>query len=254
VGRSADGDAEAHRMSGHQTPIRIVIADDHPLVRDGLRRLFELQPGFAVVGEAADGLEALLRAKDLRPDVLLLDLAMPRVNGLEVLEALADTTTAVRTVVLTAAIEREETAEALRLGARGIVLKDSATPLLYKCIRAVMNGDYWVGHERIDDVVRALRLTGGPAAHEAPPASQLTQRQLQVIGAIVEGASNKDIAKTFGLSEQTVKNHLSHIFDKLGVSNRLELALYAVHHRLLAGVAGGGARVRGRRRGGSSQG
>jgi DNA-binding NarL/FixJ family response regulator len=222
-------------MSDAQAPIRIVIADDHPLVREGLRTLLELQQGFTVVGEAGDGFDAVQLTKDLRPDVLLLDLAMPRMNGLDVLKALADTATEVRTVLLTATIEREETVHALRLGARGVVLKESATQMLYKCIRAVMAGEFWVGHERIGDLMQTLRQIERAPAREPSPASRLTRRELQVISAVVEGGSNKDIAKALGLSEQTVKNHLSNIFDKLGVSNRLELALYAVHHRLLAG-------------------
>jgi len=222
-------------MSDAQAPIRIVIADDHPLVRDGLRTLLESQPGFTVVGEAGDGLEAVRLTKDLRPDVLLLDLAMPRMNGLDVLKTLADTAPEVKTVLLTAAIEREETVQALRLGARGVVLKESATQMLYKCIRAIMAGEFWVGHERILDLMQTLRQIERAPVQEPSPAARLTRRELQVISAVVEGGSNKDIAQGFGLSEQTVKNHLSNIFDKLGVSNRLELALYAVHHRLLAG-------------------
>jgi len=222
-------------MTSAQAPIRIVIADDHPLVREGLRRILELQEGFTVVGEAADGLEAVRQTKALRPDVLLLDLAMPRMNGLEVLRELGEMVAEVKTVLLTATIEREETVRALRLGARGVVLKDSATQMLYKCIRAVMNGEFWVGHERIDDLLQTLREMERAPSREASPASRLTRRQLQVIAAVVDGAANKGIGKTFGLSEQTVKNHLSNIFDKLGVSSRLELALYAVHHRLLAG-------------------
>jgi DNA-binding NarL/FixJ family response regulator len=225
-------------MSDTQAPIRIVIADDHPLVREGLRTLLERQPGFAVAGEAGDGLEAVQMTKDLRPDVLLLDLAMPRMNGLEVLKALADSATEVRIVLLTAAIEREETVRAFRLGARGVVLKESATQMLYKCIRSVMAGEFWVGHERIADLMQTLRQIEQAPPREASPASRLTRRELQVVAAIVEGTSNKDIAKELGLREQTVKNHLSHIFDKLGVSNRLELALYVVHHRLLAGTGG----------------
>ena len=215
---------------------RIVIADDHHLVREGLRTLLELQPDFMVVGEAADGLEALERVKDLKPDVLLLDLAMPRMNGLEVLSALGDASEQVKTVLLTAAIEPEETLHALRLGARGVVLKETAAQMLYKCIRTLMEGEFWVGHERINDLLRTLRELERAPAREEPPASRLTRRELQVVGAIVEGAANKDIGKAFGLSEQTVKNHLSNIYDKLGVSTRLELALYAVHHRLLASL------------------
>ena len=226
----------ASHRSQRPDPIRIVLADDHTLVRDGLRRLLDQQPEFTVVGEAGDGIVALQRVRELHPDVLLLDLAMPRMNGLEVLKHLAGTANAVKTILLTAAIEREETVQALRLGARAVVLKESAAQALYKCVRAVMNGELWIGHERIDDVLQTLRQIERATSREDSPASRLTQRELQVTASIMEGATNKDIGKAFGLSEQTVKNHLSNIFDKLGVSNRLELALYAVHHRLLKDV------------------
>lgn len=224
-------------------PIRVVLADDHPIFRDGLRRLLEVEHRFTVVGEAGNGVDAVSRVTDLRPDVLLLDLAMPKMNGLEVLQELTDRRVPVRTVLLTAAIEPRESVRALQLGARGVILKESATQLLYKCLQAVVNGEYWVGHDRVQDIVDHLRL-GGRDANEPPPSAQLTRRELQIVAAIVDGATNKDIGRQFGLSEQTVKNHLSHVFDKLGVSNRLELALYAVHHKLLESsrfeTAGGG--------------
>jgi DNA-binding NarL/FixJ family response regulator len=222
-------------MSSAPTPIRIVIADDHPIFRDGLRRLLEAEPGFVIVGEAGDGREALARVEALRPDILLLDLAMPRVNGLEVLKELADRKLAVRAILLTAGIDSADTVQALQQGARGVVLKDSATQLLYKAVRAVMNGEFWVGHERVQDIVQSLSKAPREPEPARSAASLLTRRELQIVAAIVEGASNKDIGQQFGLSEQTVKNHLSHIFDKVGVSNRLELALYAVHHKLLQG-------------------
>jgi two-component system, NarL family, nitrate/nitrite response regulator NarL len=217
--------------------IRIVIADDHPIFRDGLRRLLESDPRFEVVGEAGDGEEAVAQVARLRPDVLLLDLAMPRSNGLKALQDLLELGFPVRPVLLTAAIDSGETIKALQLGARGVILKQSATQLLYKCLLAVMSGEYWVGHERVHDIVQHLRTAGREAEAEVTPAMMLTRRELQIVSAIVEGASNKDIGQQFSLSEQTVKNHLSHIFDKVGVSNRLELALYAVHHKLLDGLS-----------------
>jgi DNA-binding NarL/FixJ family response regulator len=219
-------------MGNTKDTVRIVIADDHAIFRDGLRRLLEAEPGFSVVGEAANGYEAIQRVAELKPDILLLDLAMPKAGGIEALQELLERRLEVRTVLLTAAIDRAETVKALQLGVRGVVLKDAATQLLYRCLRAVMTGEYWVGHERVLDIVERLREVGRPQA-DAPPVTMLTRRELQIVAAIAEGASNKDIGQQFNLSEQTIKNHLSHIFDKVGVSNRLELALYAMHHRLL---------------------
>lgn len=212
-------------------PIRIVVADDHAILRDGLKRLLEAEAGFEVVGEAASGQEAIRIVRELAPDVLLLDFAMPDGSGLDVLRSLYDSHADVRTVLLTAGIERDEILEALRFGVRGLVLKHSATPLLHKCIRAVVAGEYWLGHDRIPDLIEAYRRLKSP--NPTSPAQTLTAREMRVIGAVVEGATNRDIAEQLGMSEQTVKNHLSHIYDKVGVSNRLELALFAIHHKLL---------------------
>jgi two-component system, NarL family, nitrate/nitrite response regulator NarL len=227
-------------MADQAGAIRVVIADDHPIFRDGLRRLLGAEPGFEVVGEAGDGHEAVAKAAALRPDVLLLDLAMPRANGLQALQDLLELQLPVRPVLLTAAIDSAETVRALRLGARGVILKEAATQLLFKCLHSVMKGEYWVGHERVQDIVEHLRRTEDDDHRGLTPAGRLTRRELQIVAAIVDGSSNKDIGQQFGLSQQTVKNHLSHIFDKLGVSNRLELALYAVHHKLLSRLEDGG--------------
>ena len=214
--------------------IRVLIADDHPIFRDGLRKLLESEPGFRVVGEASDGGEAVSLARKLLPDVLLLDLSMPRVPGMEALRELGGASTPVRTILLTAAIEKQQIVEALQLGAKGVVLKESATELLMKSIRCVMAGEYWVGRESVHDLVRTLReLIPVPGEEFKRKNFGLTPREREIVSTIVAGYTNKDIAQKFSISEQTVKHHLTNIFDKLGVSNRLELALFAVNHHLL---------------------
>jgi DNA-binding NarL/FixJ family response regulator len=211
--------------------IRVLITDDHPIFRDGLRRLLESEDGFEVVGEAKDGSEAIRMAQALHPDVILLDVAMPRVTGLAALEELGKMSTKV--ILLTAAIERADIVTALQLGARGVIMKDAATEQLFKGIRAVMGGQYWVGREGVSDLI--LMLKQMMAAEESEPKKTwgLTKRELEIIGTIVAGYPNKDIAKKFVISEDTVKHHLTNIFNKVGVSTRLELALFAVHHKLI---------------------
>lgn len=213
--------------------IRILIADDHPIVRDGLRRLLETEPDFSVVGQAADGREAVKLVRELTPDVLLLDLSMPRLPGLEVLRELSESAAAVRTILLAAAIEKEQIIEALQMGARGVVLKESATQLLFKSIRTVMAGQYWVGREKVSDLVAALRGLVASGGEKPDKNFGLTRRELEIVSTIVAGYTNRDIAQKFSLSEDTVKHHLTHIFDKLGVSSRLELAMFAVNHRII---------------------
>jgi DNA-binding NarL/FixJ family response regulator len=213
--------------------VRIVIADDHRIFRAGLRSLLAAEPGFEVVGEAADGAEVMTLVEQLRPHILLLDVAMPRMPGLEVLRALGDRGTIVRTIVLTAAIDRTAFVKALQLGAWGVVMKESATDLLFKSIRSVMAGQYWVGRETVSDLVEALRAPETGVVPGPRQTFDLTPRELEVLSAVVGGHTNKEIAQQFSLSEDTVKHHLSNIFDKVGASNRVELTLFAVHHRLV---------------------
>ncbi len=214
-------------------PVRIVIADDHPIFRDGLRRLLEAEPDLKVVGEGSDGAEAVRLARTLKPDILLLDLAMPKHPGLEALRDLSTSATPVRVILLTAAAEKSQIVEALQLGARGVVLKDSATQLLLKAIHTVMSGEYWVGRESVSNLVQYLRTLVQSSSDEARQKKfGLTPRELEIVAAVVAGYSNKEIAEYFKISEDTVKHHLSNIFDKLGVSTRLELALFAVNQSL----------------------
>ena len=215
-------------------PIRLVIADDHPIFRDGLRRLLEAEVDMKVIGEAKDGAEAVKLARQLKPDILLLDLAMPKHPGLEALKELSTGgANSVRVILLTAAAEKEQIVEALQLGARGVVLKDSATQLLLKAIHTVMRGEYWVGREEVSNLVQYLRTQLQSTQDTARQKKfGLTPRELNIVSAVVAGFANKEIAEHFKISEDTVKHHLSNIFDKLGVSTRLELALFAVNQSL----------------------
>jgi DNA-binding NarL/FixJ family response regulator len=215
-------------------PIRIVVADDHPVVRFGVKNMLEDEPGFEVVGEAEDGDTAITQTIELEPDILLLDLQMPRLPGLEALRAIMSKSPRVKIIMLTSMITSQQVIEALQIGARGIVLKDAVAGDLATALRAVLSGDYWIGGARVANLMSKLNeLMKQAAVVPERKTYGLTPRELEVVTCIVEGCSNKDVAKQFTISEETVKRHLSNIFDKTGVSTRLELALFAIAHKLV---------------------
>jgi len=222
--------------------VRIVIADDHPIVRDGLKKLLLLEDDFEIVGEAGDGREVLEKVQALDPDVLLLDLRMPNLDGLSALQSLQQTNKRTRVIVLTASEDKNEFVQAMKLGCSGIVLKQTAPDLIVKSIRKVNSGEIWLDSHTTAAVMRQFSTgqegsTGGQSSGgKSRERSPLSTREREIVALVAQGYKNKEMAEKMFISEQTVKNHLHNIFDKLGVSDRLELALYAIHKGLhLAG-------------------
>ena len=211
------------------TTIRILIADDQTISRCGLRKLLETQSDFEIVGEASDPAEAVRSTHELKPDVLLVALSTHDWSGLDVLSQLTGST--VRTILLTPEIDTADTVKVLYVGARGVVLKDSPMHMLFKSIRCVFRGEIWLGRDAMLDVVQALSALNQQRAEA--PSSCLTAREKEVLTPVVSGNTNKDTAQKLSISEDTVKHHLTSIFDKTGVSNRLELALFAIHHHFV---------------------
>ena len=219
-----------------KTTVRIVIADDHPIVRDGLKKLLQLEDDFEIVGEASDGREVLDRVQELDPDVLLLDLRMPNLDGLSALQALAQANRRTRVIVLTASEDKNEFVQAMKLGCSGIVLKQTAPDLIVKSIRKVHSGEIWLDSHTTAAVMRQFSTgmdnAGAGGMGKTRERSPLSAREREIVALVAQGYKNKEMAEKMFISEQTVKNHLHNIFDKLGVSDRLELALYAIHKGL----------------------
>ncbi len=210
--------------------IRVLIADDHTLVRKGLRTLIDMKPGMEVVGEAADGVEAVSQARSLRPDVILLDLMMPRKSGLEVISDVKRENLEVRILVLTSFADNERVFAAVKAGALGYLLKDSSPQQLIQAIHDVYQGQPSLHPTIALKVIRELNRPPDLPLTEEP----LTERELQTLRLIAKGLANQDIAKKLTISERTVGKYVSNILDKLHLANRTQAALYALRRGLVS--------------------
>jgi len=218
-------------MPRERPSIKVLIADDHAFFRDGLRKLLEDAADISVVGEASNGNQCIKMLDKFKPDILLLDLRMPEKDGLAVLTEVNFESLSTRVIVLTAAEGDRDVVRAMRLGARGVVLKQSASDLLLKSIRQVHDGEIWLDNRMTAEVIDAFKKSA--ESGQRLEKRLLSDREKEIVQLVTQGFRNREIGEKLFISEQTVKNHLHNIFDKLGVSDRLELALYAIHHSLV---------------------
>jgi len=221
--------------------VKVVLADDDCMFRSSLRHLLTAPPQviedvygvrlecvFEVVGEAGTGEETVSVVKEIAPDLLLLDLSMPRMTGLEALSELEGHRDSLKTILLAGSIEPSHLLTAIQLSVRGLVMKDSPTELLFEAITSVLGGRFWMGQTLVSDVMDLVRrLSQAPSSAKGKPGTSLTPREREVVKLVIAGQTNREIATTFSVSEETVKHHLTRMFQKMGASNRLELAMKA---------------------------
>jgi two-component system, NarL family, response regulator LiaR len=211
--------------------ISVLIVDDHAVVREGLRTFLELQDGLEVVGEAADGVEAIQQARELEPDVILMDLVMPELDGVGAMRTLRDEAPDSRVLVLTSFLDDERLLPAIQAGAAGYLLKNVEPSELARAIYAAQRGEAIIDPTAAARLVRAFADSAGS---RAPEPERLTRREREVLELIAGGRSNKRIALELGISEKTVKAHVGHVLEKLGVSDRTQAALLAVRDGLVS--------------------
>lgn len=211
--------------------IRIAIVDDHTMLREGLRKILAMEDDLEVVADTDDAREAARIVQEHNPDVLLLDLRMPGTGGLEVIGAIHEASPSTKVLILTASDDRRDHVAALTQGARGIIMKDSAAETLVTAIRAVNDGQAWVDRDITGTLLEELAHRGGPEQGAADK-PLLTARESEIVDLVIAGCRNREISERLTISEKTVKAHLSNIFAKLGVRDRLELAIYALNRKV----------------------
>jgi NarL family two-component system response regulator LiaR len=211
------------------TTIRLLIADDHPIVRRGLRTLFLSEADFELAGEAADGIEAVLKARSLKPDVILLDMLMPRLDGLGAIQQIKQENPAARILVLTSFAEDDKVFPAIKAGALGYLLKDASPEQLLQAIRDVYNGK-----SSLDPTIalKLIRELNRPSSLPLTP-DPLSEREVEVLKLIAKGHSNQEISQILVISERTTGNHIGSILSKLHLANRTQAALYALREGLV---------------------
>jgi DNA-binding NarL/FixJ family response regulator len=211
--------------------IRVMIADDHAMVRQGLKTILELEEDISVISQASNGEEAVLRARELKPDVILMDINMPVLNGLQAIKMLKDEDSHCKIIVLTLHQDREYLFKTLQMGCEGYVLKDAESTVLIEAIRRVYEEQTYIQPNMTGELVREFnRVT--LIEQDRSITNNLTIREIEVLKQIAEGLINKEIAKNLFISEKTVKNHISNIFKKLGVNDRTQAAIYAFKHNI----------------------
>ena len=213
--------------------IRVLLVDDHPLFRKGIASLLSAEPGFEVLGEASDGQEAIEKARDLMPDVILMDISMPGVNGLEATQRIKQEIPYVRIVILTVSDEDQNLFEAIKSGAQGYLLKKIEPQTLFQTLRGVLEGEAPLSRVMATKLLAEFARQRRAASEPRTPTATLTEREKEVLGLLAAGKTNKEIAGALGIAENTVKNHLKNILEKLHLENRVQAATFALREGLL---------------------
>ena len=224
-----DTESLARMITPDHPPVRILLVDEHLIFREGLKKLLEGEPDFTVVGDASGPDNALRAVDEHKPDIVIVSLAgRPLVRLMQTLQDLGTGTHRVRTILLTTTIERRHIVQALQLGVSGMLLKDTSAQLMFESVRCVVAGHCWIGREKLTDLAEAVVR---PATIDKAR-FRLTPRELEIVDAVRRGDTNKTIAQQLSITENTVKHHLTTIFNKVGVFTRLQLAVFAINHKL----------------------